>query len=127
MLYSDRYLAFMGQWPKRIPHHEAWSNPDAETYLTGIDYYEHPRLCRLKMQELYPQLGLGIPETDDPKPRPGLDLQGDSSVTDEKGRHHVRWAMARAVTGTGARTSRRPRTSSPSPRWSRRTSPTSPW
>ncbi len=25
-------------------------------FLTGIDYYEHPRLCRLRMQELYPQL-----------------------------------------------------------------------
>ncbi|MBM3471761.1 MAG: hypothetical protein FJX75_00645 [Armatimonadetes bacterium] len=91
MEYSDRYLAYMGLWPKRIPHWEHWSCPDAETYLTGIDYYEHPRECRLKLRELYPMLELGVPETDDPKPRPKLDLQGESSSTDEQGRHHVRW------------------------------------
>jgi len=34
--YEDKYLAFMGLAPKRIPHWEHWSNPDAETYLTGI-------------------------------------------------------------------------------------------
>jgi len=89
--YSDRYMAYMGLAPKRIPHWEHWSCPDAETYLTGIDYYEHPRLCRLKLQELYPQLGLGIPETDDPKPRPALALSGQSSVIDDEGRRHVRW------------------------------------
>ena len=50
----DWYLAFMGLAPKRIPHMEHWSCPDAETYLTGIDYYEHPKLCRQKMAELYP-------------------------------------------------------------------------
>jgi hypothetical protein len=60
----------MGLGPKRMAHWEHWSNPDAETYLTGIDYYEHPRLCRLKLKELYPQLGLGVPRTDAPKPRP---------------------------------------------------------
>jgi len=91
MEYSDRYLAFMGMWPKRIPHWEHWSCPDAETYLTGIDYYEHPRLCRLKMRELYPQLELPIPETDDPKPRPKLGPEGQSSITDEHGRRYVRW------------------------------------
>jgi len=72
-----RYESYMGLGPKRIPHWEHWSNPDAETYLTGIDYYEHPRLCRLKLKELYPQLELGIPATDDPKVRP--DQQGDKS------------------------------------------------
>jgi len=81
----------MGLAPKRIPHWEHWSCPDAETYLTGIDYYEHPRLCRLKLRELYPQLGLGIPATDDPKPRPKLDLNNQSVRVDDKGRHHVRW------------------------------------
>jgi len=70
MEYSDKYLAFMGMWPKKIPHWEHWSCPDAETYLAGIDYYEHPKLCRLKMVELYPQLELSIPEKDEPKPRP---------------------------------------------------------
>ncbi len=81
----------MGMAPKRIPHWEHWSCPDAETYLTGIDYYDHPRLCRQKLAELYPQLDLPIPDTDEPKPRPELDLTGKSSSTDEKGMHHVRW------------------------------------
>lgn len=61
----------MGLGPKRIAHWEHWSNPDAETYLTGIDYYEHPRLCRLKLKELYPQIDLSVPDADDPIPRPG--------------------------------------------------------
>jgi hypothetical protein len=65
-----RYQSYMGLGPKRIAHWEHWSNPDAETYLTGIDCYEHPRLSRLKLQELYPQLDLAVPETDDPLPRP---------------------------------------------------------
>ncbi|NOZ22446.1 MAG: hypothetical protein GXP25_15300 [Planctomycetes bacterium] len=67
---DDRYLTYMGKGPKKIPHWEHWSCPDAETYLTGIDYYEHPKLCREKLKDLYPQLGLGIPKTDDPRPRP---------------------------------------------------------
>jgi hypothetical protein len=94
MAYDDRYLAFMGLAPRRIPHWEHWSCPDAETYLTGIDYYEHPRLCRLKLAELYPQLGLPVPETDDPKPRPTLGPGGASSYTDAQGRHYVRWGDA---------------------------------
>lgn len=88
---DDRYLAFMGLAPRRIPHWEHWSCPDAETYLTGIDYYEHPRLCRLRLREVYPQLDLPIPDSDDPLPRPELDLVGKSSATDEAGRHRVRW------------------------------------
>jgi hypothetical protein len=91
MPYSDKYLAFMGLAPRRIPQWSAWSNPDAETYLTGIDYYEHPRLCRLRLRELYPELELEPPETDDPKPRPRLDLEGETSSEDERGLHHVRW------------------------------------
>lgn len=91
MEYSDRYMAYMGMAPKRIPHWEHWSCPDAETYLTGIDYYEHPRLCRLKLRELYPQLELPIPSTDNPIPRPKLDLVGKRSSIDSQGRHHVRW------------------------------------
>ncbi len=67
---DERYESFMGLGPKRIAHWEHWSNPDAEAYLTGIDYYEHPRLCRLKLKELYPQLGLSVPEKDEPKMRP---------------------------------------------------------
>ena len=91
MDFSDKYLAFMGLAPKRIPHWEHWSCPDAETYLTGIDYYDHPKLCREKLRELCPQLELGIPEKDDPKPRPQLDLTGQSSSEDKDGYHHVRW------------------------------------
>ena len=91
MEYSDRYKAYMGLWPEAVPHWEHWSCPDAETYLTGIDYYEHPRECRLKLQELYPMLGLAVPETDDPKPRPRLDLEGESASTDDRGHRHVRW------------------------------------
>ena len=88
---DDLYMAWMGMAPERIPHCEPWSCPDAETYLTGIDYYEHPKLCREKLHELYPQLRLGVPESDDPIPRPQLDLEGRSSSTDDQGRHHVRW------------------------------------
>lgn len=86
---NRRYLTLMGRGPKgRIPHWEAWSNPDAETYLTGIDYYDHPRLCRLRMRELYPELRLPVPDTDDPKPRPRLGNEGQSSNPDA---HTVRW------------------------------------
>ncbi len=67
---SDRYMAFMGLAPRRIPHWEHWSCPDAETYLIGIDYYEHPKQCRERLRELYPQLNLAIPKTDEPKLRP---------------------------------------------------------
>ena len=75
MSADTRYKSFMGFGPKRIDHWEHWSNPDAETSLTGIDYYDHPRLCRLKLKELYPQLGLTVPEKDNPIPR--LDQQND--------------------------------------------------
>jgi len=91
MPHTDRYMAFMGMAPERIPHWEHWSCPDAETYMTGIDYYEHPRLCRLKMKTLYPQLNLPVPETDDPKPRSKAEQTGESSWTDEQGRVRVRW------------------------------------
>ena len=86
--YSDRYLAFMGLAPEPIPHWEHWSCPDAETYLTGIDYYEHPKPCREKLRKLYPQLNLGIPKSDDPKPRPRLGPGGPSSNAEK---HTVRW------------------------------------
>ena len=78
---DERYMTYMGKGPKKIVHWEHWSCPDAETYLTGIDYYEHPKLCREKMAKLYPQLNLGIPKTDDAKIRP--ESQADQS--------HGRW------------------------------------
>lgn len=76
------YDAYMGRAPRQVPHWEHWSDPDAETYLTGIDYYEHPRQCRLRMKELYPELQLGIPESDAPRPR----VSGDDVA-----HHTVRW------------------------------------
>ena len=92
---DPRYEAFMGLGPSCIPHWEHWSCPDAETYLTGIEYYDHPKQCRQRLKELYPQLGLGIPETDDPRPRPQLDLEGQSSNSE---RHTVRWGEGETAT-----------------------------
>lgn len=83
-----RYLAAMGRRPAQIPHYEHWSCPDAETYLAGVDYYEHPRQCRLKLQQFYPELSLPIPPTDDPKPRPKL---GDGGPSSNPETHAVRW------------------------------------
>ena len=77
---KDVYLAFMGLAPKNVPHWEHWSDPDAETYLTGINYYEHPRLCRQRLNELYPELRLGIPESDAPVPPPKGDNVGNNTV-----------------------------------------------
>lgn len=88
MAYSDKYLALMGQGPKRVPHWEHWSCPDAESYLAGVDYYDHPRQCRQKLADLYPQLELPVFETDDPRPRPVLD--GDENTSDPDS-HAVRW------------------------------------
>ena len=85
---DTRYLTFMGRGPEQIVHWEHWSCPDAETYLTGIDTYEHPRQCRLRLRELYPQLSLPVPESDESKPRPRFEVEGISSDAE---RHTVRW------------------------------------
>jgi hypothetical protein len=73
---ESKYLSFMGLGPQRMAHWEHWSNPDAETELTGIDYYGHPQLCRQRMRELYPELDLPIPATDQAKPR--IEEQADA-------------------------------------------------
>ena len=86
---NDFYETLHGRGPKRMVHWEHWSNPDAETYLTGIDYYEHPRLCRLKMRERYPQLRLYVPDADIPIPRPRLGEPGGASSNEAA--HTVRW------------------------------------
>lgn len=86
------YMNLMGMAPKEVTHWEHWSNPDAETYLTGIDYYDHPRLCRLKLQELYPELGLPVPEKDDPIARPDMEHSSDSET------HSVRWGDGQSWT-----------------------------
>ncbi|MBT3379939.1 MAG: hypothetical protein HN742_03100 [Lentisphaerae bacterium] len=70
-----RYDSYMGCGPKRIPHWEHWSNPDAATYITGIDFYAQPRTCMLRLRELYPFLGAPVPQDDTPIPR--LDEQTD--------------------------------------------------
>jgi hypothetical protein len=85
MAMSDpRYETFMGHGPRQIMHWEHWSNPDAETYLTGINAYDHPRLCRQRLAELYPQLDLPIPEADAPLPR----------IEDQKDQGWGRWGGA---------------------------------
>ena len=69
MTPTDRYLSYMGRGPKRIPHWEHWSNPDAATSLTGIDFYAQPRSCMLRLNELYPHVGFPVPASDDPLKR----------------------------------------------------------
>lgn len=91
---DERYNIYMGIGGKKLMHWEHWSNPDAETYLTGIDYYDHPRLCRQKLRESYPMLGLSIPETDTPIPRPIL---GDK-ISSNPENHSVRWGDGESAT-----------------------------
>ena len=86
----DFFDALYARAPKQVPHWEQWSNPDAETFLTGIDYFDHPRQCRLKMRELYPQIQLAMPESDAPVPRP-VRLANDD-------RHTVRWGASETAT-----------------------------
>jgi hypothetical protein len=66
---DPQYESYMGLGPKRIAHWEHWSNPDAATHITEIDFYEHPRSCMLRMNEMYPFLRMNVPESDDPIPK----------------------------------------------------------
>jgi len=91
---SDWINSLHGHGPKRILHTEHWSNPDAETWITGIDYYDHPRLCRLKWNELYPCVQLPVPAEDTPMPRPA---SGEAKGTDRDG-HKVRWGAGESWT-----------------------------
>jgi hypothetical protein len=50
-------------------HWEHWSDPDAATYIAGIDYYDHPKLCMARLAEMYPFVGFGVPADDKPIPR----------------------------------------------------------
>jgi len=63
-----RFATNMGRGPRKIPHWEHWSDPDAATYITGIDYYTQPRSCMQRLNELY-ALDLSVPESDTPLPR----------------------------------------------------------
>jgi len=70
-----RYQSYMGLGPRTIPHWEHWSNPEAATHITGIDFYDLPSSCMQRLNEMYPRLGVGVPATDDPLPR--IDEQAD--------------------------------------------------
>jgi len=75
MMGDPRYESFMGRGPKKIHHWEHWSNPDGASYITGIDYYAHPRRCMEQLLALYPWAGVGVPARDEPITR--LDEQTD--------------------------------------------------
>ncbi|OPZ28784.1 MAG: Uroporphyrinogen decarboxylase (URO-D) [Lentisphaerae bacterium ADurb.BinA184] len=66
---DPHYESYMGLGPKRIAHWEHWSCPDAATAITGIDYYQSPRSCMLRLAEMYPFVGLWAPASDKPIPR----------------------------------------------------------
>lgn len=78
---TNKFLALSGQSPTHIPHWEHWSNPDAETFITGIDHYEHPRLAAQKMNELYPELYFNVPESDQPIPKPVSGVDSEHATT----------------------------------------------
>ena len=65
-----RYESYMGLGPKRIAHWEHWSNPNAASEITGIDYYDAPRSCMQRLSEMYPFVGVHVPEDDTPLTRP---------------------------------------------------------
>jgi len=83
-----KYQSLMGMAPPRIGHNEIWSCPDAESELTGIDAFEHPRQCRLRWNELFPHMPLAVPTHDQPKPRPSVDGVDRSA---DHNSHAVRW------------------------------------
>lgn len=90
-----KYESLMGLGPKRITHNEFFSCPDAETELTGIDCYDHPKACRERWNELFPHMPLWVPKTDEPKKRPELDGENKSADLTS---HTVRWGDS--MTGT---------------------------
>lgn len=85
----DVYRALMGQAPEQIPHWEHWSDPDAETVITGIDYWKHPKACRAKLREMYPELRL-----------PPIEWEGEirRPAADDVGNHTVRWGDNQTAT-----------------------------
>ena len=76
-----RYDSYVGRGPERIAHWEHWSNPDAATFITGIDYYETPRTCMERLVAMYPFVDVGIPKDNDPIPR----------IDDQEDEGHGRW------------------------------------
>jgi hypothetical protein len=86
---DPRFDTYMGHGPKQLPHWEHWSCPDAETYLTGINSYDHPKLCRQRLAELYPELGLPVPAADTPLPR--IEAQTDKGWGRWGGEYRTNW------------------------------------
>lgn len=88
---NPRYQTLMGLGPSKIIHWEHWSDPDAATYLSGIDFYDRPQSCMTRINELYPFVGLHVPKSDEPLPR--LEEQEDKG----KGRwghaYRDQWTM----------------------------------
>lgn len=80
-LLRQKYETCMGRGGNRLLHWEYWSNPEGETSITGIDYFDHPKLCREKMAEMIPELDLPIPDTDAPLTR----------IEDQEDGGHGRW------------------------------------
>ena len=66
-----KYQSYMGRGPNRIAHWEHWSNPNAASKITGIDYYTKPRSCMRKLAEMYPFIDVHLPDSDDPIPKLG--------------------------------------------------------
>ncbi len=66
---DPQYESYVGLDPKRITHWEHWSDPDAATYITGINFYKHPISCMLRTNKIYPFLRISVPESDDPVPK----------------------------------------------------------
>ncbi len=92
---TNRFLALSGADVNHIPHWEHWSNPDAETYITGIDHYAKPLSARKKLLDFYPDINLPLPHNDDPIPRPDINL-ADKGIDNDK--IAVRWGDS--LTGT---------------------------
>jgi len=95
MQKSRLYDSYMGSGPKRIANKEIWACPEAETALTGIDTFDHPRLCRQKWNEVFPHCPLQVPAADEPRPRPSLDGGGNSADMEA---HTVRWNAGTTAT-----------------------------
>ena len=91
---DEMYLTYMGQGGSKIAQSEIWACPEVETYLTGIDYFDHPQESRKKMNRLYPRLNLPVPDTDNSIPRPKL----GGEVSSDREAHVVRWGDS--TTGT---------------------------
>jgi hypothetical protein len=81
---NPRYDTFMGHGPQRIVHWEHWSNPDAATAITGIDFYQRPRSCMQRLNEIYPFVEFPVPAEDEPL----------TTIADQEDQGSGRWGHA---------------------------------